>query len=161
MSPTALSSRLLVRDICPRRLQSPQTHHSAPSDPSSALSKLLNQCTPLKPDGRALAIESSKEIEFFYHEAATADRYNDSEVPDDPEEEVDFHYIAFVKSSGNGHVYQMDGDCKGPIDLGGIVPEGEDMLGESMLKVVKGFMKEDPDNLHFHLIALCSDGPIA
>lgn len=136
------------------------TSYSATSEPDSALSRLLNGCTALKPDERALAVESSEEIEFFYHEAATADRYNDSDVPDDPEEEVDFHYIAFVKSNQNGHIYQMDGDCKGPIDLGDIMPDGEDMLGESMLKVVKGFMKEDPDNLHFHLMALCSNGPI-
>ena len=34
------------------------------------------------------------------------------------EDEVDFHYVCFVKSSKTGHLYELGGDRKGPVDHG-------------------------------------------
>lgn len=42
----------------------------------------------------------------------------DSEVRANPEDEVDFHYVCFVKSHRNDHLYELDGNRKGPVDWG-------------------------------------------
>lgn len=81
------------------------------------MSRLLEAGVPLKPEERALALEDSKELEAAY---ASVARKGDTQAPASPEDEVDFHYICFVKSHKNGHLFQMDGDRNGPIDLGHI-----------------------------------------
>jgi len=77
----------------------------------------------------------------------------DSAVPEDPEGEVDFHYVCFVRSDVDGHLYEMDGDRKGPLDRGPL--EGVDILSGRALQVIQEFIKsEEGDNVGFSLMAL-------
>lgn len=68
---------------------------------------------------------------------------------------MDFHYVCFVKSQKDGHLYQLDGDLKGPVDLGPL-PDGEgDLLEEGALRYIRKFIaREDGSNVNFGLMAL-------
>ena len=72
--------------------------------PESTMAQIIFSRIPLAPDDRAKAIEDSEEIESAYRIAALQ---GDSEVPENAEDEVDFHYdyVCFVKSSKTGHLY--------------------------------------------------------
>ena len=119
----------------------------------STLSKLLEESLSLQPDERAKILEDNEEVESAY---ATVARQGDSEVPENPEDEVDFHYVCFVRSPKSGHIYELDGDRKGPIDRGKF--EGaEDMLSEGCLNLVRDFITKEKGNLNFSLMALVSN----
>lgn len=80
----------------------------------------------------------------------------DSDVLDDPEEEVDFHYVCFVKSHKDGHLYELDGDRKGPVDWG--VFTDEDLLSEKGLRVIREFVGQvEKDGGGFSLLALATE----
>jgi ubiquitin carboxyl-terminal hydrolase L3 len=114
------------------------------------MSNLLEAGIPLKPDERAVVLEDSKKLEEAYASVASK---GDTQAPADPKDVVDFHYIAYVKAS-NGHLYQLDGDRRGPIDLGEM-PAGEDVLSDTCLGVIRGLIKEDKTgSLNFSLMAL-------
>ena len=70
----------------------------------------------------------------------------------DPEE-VEYHFICFVKSQKDAHVYEMNGVSKGPIDTG-VVAQGNDLLSGDSLELVRNYMKEAPENVGFSLMAL-------
>jgi ubiquitin carboxyl-terminal hydrolase L3 len=117
----------------------------------SILAHLLEAGVPLKPDGRALVLENNKELEEAY---ASVARKGDTQAPTNPEDAVEFHYICFVRSSKDGHLYQMDGDRKRPIDLGALAAE-EDVLSDTCLAVIRQMVQEsNRGGLNFSLIAL-------
>jgi len=110
---------------------------------------LLEAAIPLKPADRAQLVESSDSLESAHQSAATE---GSSEAPD-AEADVDFHYICFVKSSKNNHLYELDGGRKGPLDRGDLGQD--DVLSEKALKVVKSFIeREHGENLNFSIVAL-------
>lgn len=115
------------------------------------MARILSSCVPLAPAGRAKIIEDSEEIESAYRTAALQ---GDSNVPENAEDEVDFHYVCFVKSSKTGHLYELDGDRKGPVDHG-ILEPGEDILSGRALSVVQNFIRREKGaNVNFSLLAL-------
>ncbi|EON67283.1 hypothetical protein W97_06536 [Coniosporium apollinis CBS 100218] len=119
--------------------------------PASPLARLLAASLLLEPNQRAKVLEESGELEAAYKAVALQ---GDSDVPTDPEAEVDFHYVCFVKSDANGHIYELDGDRKGPVDRGPIEPN-EDLLSARGLEIVKQFIRrEEGRNLNFSLMAL-------
>lgn len=119
--------------------------------PDSHLSRLLETCKPLSPFDRAQVLEADEELESAYHLVALQ---GDSEVPESPEDEVDYHYICFVKSHKDGHLYEMDGDRKGPVDRGPLSPD-EDVLAEGSLAVVREFIeREEGKDTNFSLLVL-------
>lgn len=114
------------------------------------LAKLLADAIPLKPADRAELVESSNALESAHQSAATE---GSSEVPD-AEADVDLHYICFVKSLKNNHLYELDGGRKGPLDRGNLGPDN-DVLSEEALKIVKRFIeRERGENLNFSMVAL-------
>jgi len=118
---------------------------------NSNLDRLFKHCRPLKPADRAQMLEDDAELESAYKAVALQ---GDSEVPEDPEAEVDFHYICFVKSSKSGNLYEMDGDRKGPIDRGPLGPN-DDVLSPTALTAVKKYIeREEGRNSAFSLLAL-------
>jgi ubiquitin carboxyl-terminal hydrolase L3 len=122
--------------------------------PDSHLHHLLEKCQPLGPLDRAEALENDTELESAYKMVATR---GSSEVPANAEDEVDFHYVCFVKSNKNGHLYELDGDRKGPKDRGLLEPN-DDVLSESGRNAIKEFIqREQGQNSNFSLLAL---GPI-
>lgn len=115
------------------------------------MSRLLDAAIPLKPEERALAVEGVEGLEDAY---ASVARKGDTEAPEDAEDEVLFHYVCFVKSHKTGHLLQLDGARKGPLDLG-VMQEDEDVLSEKGLSVIRGMVEvENSNNLNFGLMAL-------
>ena len=76
-----------------------------------------------------------------------------STSPPPPEDEVDLHYVCFLKSP-NGSVYEMDGDANGPVKTDIRLEQGEDMLEASALKCVRRCIARDSADMNFSLLAL-------
>ncbi len=105
----------------------------------------------MKPLDRAQLLENDAELESAYSMVALQ---GDSEVPENPEVEVDFHYVCFVKSHNDGHLYEMDGDRKGPVDRG-LLGSDQDVLDERSLDLIREFIqREDGGNTNFSLLVL-------
>ena len=69
---------------------------------------------------------------------------------------MDFHYVCFVKSSKTGHLYELDGERKGPVDHG-ILQMDEDILSGGALSIIQKFIgQENGQNVNFSLLALVS-----
>ncbi|KAJ6591268.1 ubiquitin C-terminal hydrolase L3 [Mycena vulgaris] len=113
-------------------------------DPGSLLGNLLGSCIDLDPTGRASALEASDAIAEAHRQAATQGA---TPVPN-AEDEVYFHYVCFVKSPLNGHLYEMDGDQNDPLDR---LEEDSDLLSGG-LELVKSFIQTG--NPQFQLMAL-------
>lgn len=116
---------------------------------NSELDQLLAKAIPLNPVARAELIESSDALESAHQSAAVEGA---TEAPD-AEENVDLHYICFVKSSKNNHLYELDGSRKGPLDRGDL--GNDDVFCEKALAVVKNFIeREKGENINFSMVAL-------
>ncbi|EMC91972.1 hypothetical protein BAUCODRAFT_28183 [Baudoinia panamericana UAMH 10762] len=120
----------------------------------SQLDKLIEEAVPLKPRQRAELVEHSDALESAHAEAAVI---GDTAAPA-AEDDVDLHYVCFVKSEKDGHLYEMDGRRKGPLDRGTLDAE-EDVLSETALnKGVRAFLKREEEagggELRFSLIVL-------
>lgn len=115
------------------------------------MSRLLDKCRPLGVEPRARALEADGEVAAAHRDAALA---GETQAPASADAKVDHHYICFVKSPKDGHIYELDGDLKGPVswaDLG----TGDDLLGEAALAVVREFIRKGPgDGGSFSLLAL-------
>jgi ubiquitin carboxyl-terminal hydrolase L3 len=122
-------------------------------EPSSDLSKLLEQAIPLKPTERAELLYESSALEAAHQSAGSE---GDTEpVPE--ETKVDLHYLCYVKSADN-NLWEMDGDRKGPLNRGKLDPD-EDVLSEKALNYgIRRFLKREEEagggDLRFSLIAL-------
>ncbi|KAF5361707.1 hypothetical protein D9758_007292 [Tetrapyrgos nigripes] len=117
--------------------------------PDSAIARLLATITPLAPEERALALEASDEVEEAHRHAGNS---GVTSVPN-PEDDVDHHYLAFVKSHKNNRVYELDGMNKGPVETGVTLAEGEDVFGDAGRRLVKEMIERE-DNVGFSLTAL-------
>ncbi|KAK1767900.1 peptidase C12, ubiquitin carboxyl-terminal hydrolase 1 [Phialemonium atrogriseum] len=123
-------------------------------EPNSLVTRLLETCSSLPPQERSLVLENSAELESVYEEVATQ---GISSIPDNAEDEVDFHYVCFVKSHKSGRLYELDGDRKGPIDRGVVVQPEEDVLAPGGLNAIREYIECEPGNTNFSLMALvCS-----
>jgi ubiquitin carboxyl-terminal hydrolase L3 len=100
---------------------------------------------------RAKALEESDELEAAHKSAATQ---GDSAVPN-AEDDVELHYVCFVKSNKDHHLYELDGRRKGPLDRGDIGEDG-DVLCEKAAAVVQSFIDREKQSgrLDFSLVAL-------
>lgn len=120
----------------------------------SELEKFIQNAIPLKPFERATLIEETEALESA-HQAAAAT--GDTSAPD-AQDNVDLHFVCFVKSEKNGHLYELDGRRKGPLDHGEL-SDGDDVLSEKALALgVRAFLKREEaaggGDLRFSLIAL-------
>jgi ubiquitin carboxyl-terminal hydrolase L3 len=96
-------------------------------------------------------LEDSIELESIYNKAAME---GDSIVPTDAQEEVDFHYVCFVKTE-DCRIYELDGDRKGAIYRGLDLAAKDDMLGRASLNLVQDYIdQERGENIGFSLMAL-------
>ncbi|KAL5380054.1 hypothetical protein DPSP01_008091 [Paraphaeosphaeria sporulosa] len=121
--------------------------------PNSTLSKLLEECASLSSDERARYLEGSIEIEAAYRNAA---EQGESEVSENPEDEVNFHYVCFTKDVKGKVIWELDGDKMGPVKRGEDMGSGEDMLGDTGRRVIRERMREEGggENVAFSLMAL-------
>ena len=114
------------------------------------MAKLLAACAPLDPSSRAAALEKDAELEASHTAVALKGQ---SAVPARPDDVVDFHYKAFVKSTKSGHLFELDGDENGPIDHGPL-DASDDVLSEKALGVIRDLVQRAAGNLGFSLLAL-------
>jgi ubiquitin carboxyl-terminal hydrolase L3 len=121
--------------------------------PGSLIDNLLQTAIPLPPCERARVLEDSGELETIYKSIALE---NPSAEDINSEDDVDHHYIAFVRGS-NGDVFEMDGDTdKGPCLLGG----GSESLATSttVQEVLKRYLERGGVNeLGFSLLGLVGE----
>ncbi|PGH18823.1 hypothetical protein AJ79_00236 [Helicocarpus griseus UAMH5409] len=93
-------------------------------------------------------LENSKEVEDAYARAAQSGTSNAPCA----EDEVDHHYICFVKHSD--HLYELDGDMDGPTDRG--LLEGEETLTMTAVDIIKQYLDSQGDEA-FGLLALIEE----
>jgi len=123
-------------------------------DPSSDLSTLLKSAIPLKPIERADLLYNSQALERAHHNAASQGQ---TSAPG-AEDNIDLHYVCFVKSETTNHLWELDGRRKGPIDRG-VLTDGEDVLSEKALELgVRRFLKREEEigggEMRFSLVTL-------
>ncbi|KAK3368774.1 ubiquitin carboxyl-terminal hydrolase, family 1 [Podospora didyma] len=123
--------------------------------PNSLLEHLLRDCILRDPQERAKILEASTELEQAH--AAVAAK-GETAAPDSAEDEVDFHYICFVRSGKDGHLYELDGDSKGPIDTGVTLEAGQDLLCAEVLAVMRNYIDQEEDSIGFNIMALVKTG---
>ena len=116
--------------------------------PNTFLSDILSSYSRTQPSERSKMLASTN-LKREYLKAA---QDGDSIVPTDAADEVDFHYTCFVKF--DSHLYELDGDLSGPIDLGAL-NENDDILSENALEPIKRFMQTNGrSKLGFSMLAL-------
>lgn len=113
----------------------------------------MRETIPLEPNARAAALKNSEGIAQAYNRAAV----RGSSQLLHAEDFVPGHYVCFVASPKDGHIYELDGGKNGPVDHDKFLDGDRDMLSGG-LKLVRDFVesKLDPANPHFHLMALVS-----
>ncbi|GAB7361655.1 hypothetical protein MBLNU230_g1705t1 [Neophaeotheca triangularis] len=120
----------------------------------SDLEKLVKDAVPLKPADRADLLYESQALETAHQAAAAGGETAAPDAADD----IDLHYVCFVKSETTNHLWEMDGRRKGPLDRGQLA-EGDDVLSEKALDLgVRSFLKRESEvgggELRFSLIVL-------
>jgi ubiquitin carboxyl-terminal hydrolase L3 len=117
----------------------------------------LYDCLTDGPQERALKLENHSGLEQAY--AAVAAK-GDSAVPSSAEDEVDYHYICFVRSDHDGCLYELDGDSKGPVCLGPVdVGEYGDILRPDAISQIRKYIdQEESGNIGYSLMALVHHG---
>ena len=123
------------------------------AEAGSLLDRLLRQCIPASPGERSHILESSTELEEAYASVASK---GVSAVPDDPEEEVDFHYLCLT-SSTHGYLYELDGDTKGPFSRQVKLDPAGDVLGPRSIACIKSYIDHEVDSIGFNLMVLIED----
>ncbi|KAF2129518.1 cysteine proteinase [Dothidotthia symphoricarpi CBS 119687] len=123
------------------------------TETNSNLAKLLNDAIPLKPVDRANLLYESEALESAHQAAASG---GDTGAPA-AEDNVDLHYVCFVKSENN-NLWELDGRRKGPLNRGQLSPD-EDVLSDKALNLgVRSFLKRETEagkgDLRFSLIVL-------
>jgi len=117
--------------------------------PDSHLAGFLATALPLPMAERARVLENSQALATAHLEAAS----KGATVAPSASEEVDLHYVCFVKSVKDNHLYELDGRRKGPLDRGHI--GNGDLLCEEARNVVQSFIeRENSSRLDFSLVAL-------
>ncbi|KAJ7481827.1 ubiquitin C-terminal hydrolase L3 [Mycena latifolia] len=126
--------------------------------PDSLLAALLHAAIPLGPAERATALKKSDGIARVYNRAAQ----RGSSPLLHAEDDVPGHYVCFVRSPKDGHIYELDGGKNGPVDHDKFLAGDRDMLSGG-LKLVREFVgtRLDPANPHFHLMVLVPSTPSA
>lgn len=120
--------------------------------PDSDLDKLLQKALPLEPLPRAELLYNSTELEEAHMSAA----WRGQSVAPQAEEPNGYHFISFVRSEKDGHLYELDGGWNGPIDRGAL-PDGEDMLGDQALEQgVRRFIRLADGVIEFSIVALAN-----
>ncbi|KAG9256319.1 ubiquitin hydrolase L3 [Emericellopsis atlantica] len=119
----------------------------------SLLDRLIKEGLPLKPRDRADVLYNSEELEKVFMKSA---RKGDTSAPQ-ADEACGYHFLAFTKGK-DGHLWELEGCCDGPIDRGAL-PEDADLLSDEALdKGVRRFLNHANGNLEFSIVALATRG---
>lgn len=141
-----------ARDMIGIIAHSPHTLHADCSpEPMSTLSRMLSSIKEKNVEEAGRLLEANEDLEKAYHAVAI----QGSTAPLNAEDEVDYHYLCFVKSDDGTCLYELDGDRMGPIRRVSL-PPNSDLLSAPILKVIKSYLlAEEGASLEFSLMALC------
>ena len=96
-------------------------------------------------------LEDSEQLKTVYAGAAN----KGATTSPNAEDEIDFHYICFVKTSQTSPIYELDGDRKGPVDRGIPHSSDDDVLMGTGLDIIKEAIgRENGASIGFSLLAL-------
>ncbi|KZM24693.1 ubiquitin-specific protease [Ascochyta rabiei] len=119
----------------------------------STLDQIRQEALPKPMLERAKVLEDSDAFEKAHAEAA---QLGDTAAPTPSSNEDYGHFVAFVKAK-DGHLWELEGDRKGPLDRGAL-DNDEDMLSPAALEKSLGrLMRIEADSggdLRFSAIAL-------
>eukprot|EP00049_Salpingoeca_infusionum_P005679 m.95226 g.95226 ORF g.95226 m.95226 type:complete len:295 (-) comp13049_c0_seq1:107-991(-) len=113
--------------------------------PDSYLDKYFSGCEDKSREEAGQMLETAEGISGEHEESAAEGQTEAPEL----EDSVDLHFVCFIER--DGHLYELDGNKKYPINHGESSP---DTILEDTAKVVKKFMDRTPDDLRFTLVAL-------
>jgi len=126
----------------------PQTIHEVAISPQSWLGNFYSSCSPeLDAVAKAEMLEGDGEIEKM-HDSATESEANQTERGS-LDDAIITHFVSLVTVDGG--LYEMDGRKSGPIRHGDTT---EQTFLVDACKVVEQFMKRDPGELRFTIMAL-------
>lgn len=112
--------------------------------PDSYLQRFFEKTANMSPDEIAQYVNDDDEIEKAHGSATTEGQ---SELVMD----VEKHFVCF--SVVDGHLYELDGRKKFPINHG---PCESSELLKKATEVIKGFMERDPGEVNFSMVALAA-----
>ncbi|KAF4657862.1 hypothetical protein FOL47_008285 [Perkinsus chesapeaki] len=113
---------------------------------NSYIAELLNNTKSMTPDERAVYIEEDDKLEKAHRQA----EHQGQSRPPAEDESVNTHFVAFVVVDGK--LLELDGRKPSPIPHGKC---SEDQVLQRTVDVVKNvFMKRDPDEIRFNILAL-------
>lgn len=123
-------------------------------DNDTDLHKLVQSAIPLNPTERAELLYESQALENAHQSAA---QQGQSTAPG-AEDDIDLHYVCFVKNEKDNHLWELDGRRKGPLDRGSL-DANEDVLSEKALDLgPRKFLEREKNTpggeLRFSIVAL-------
>jgi len=113
--------------------------------PESSLYKFLEKTKNLDAFQRAKELVVTKDIAEAHTESANQGQTKTPELNAD----INLHFVAFVER--DGHLYQLDGRKPFPINHG---KTSANSLLEDSCKIIGEFMKRDPTEVNFSMMAL-------
>ena len=116
-------------------------------------SPFLKFCQQSSLNAEQLADELNKAE--FLHAATTVVASEGQTATPDAEDEVDSHFIAFVRNKAS-RLVELDGQKPGPVDHGVCAPE--EVFAKALRIVREDLMTKDPGNVNFCVLALTT-GP--
>ncbi|KAF9918030.1 Ubiquitin carboxyl-terminal hydrolase isozyme L3 [Lobosporangium transversale] len=110
----------------------------------SIIDRFLKKTLDLSPAERAKALEEDNAFAGVHESHASTGQTQTPDIAD----ELDLHFVCLIER--DGHLYELDGNKPYPINHG---TTSRDTFLFDAMKVAKEFVKRDPDNLNFSVIA--------
>ncbi|KAI1081619.1 ubiquitin carboxyl-terminal hydrolase [Whalleya microplaca] len=119
-------------------------------EPNTPLSRLIAAAIPLPPPERSALLEKTPELATAHHEAASQGATAAPGAQDD----VDLHYVCFVKTEADGTLWELDGRRKGPIARGQLAPDEDVLSDKALLWGPLKFLERGGGDMRFSCVAL-------
>ncbi|KAI1168422.1 putative ubiquitin carboxyl-terminal hydrolase [Nemania serpens] len=114
------------------------------------LATLISQSVPLPPAERAALLEKTPALAAAHHEAASQGQTAAPDARDD----VDLHYVCFVKTDGDGTLWELDGRRRGPIARGTLAADEDVLSDKALLWGPLKFLERGGGDMRFSCVAL-------
>ncbi|KAI1268223.1 putative ubiquitin carboxyl-terminal hydrolase [Xylariaceae sp. FL1019] len=119
-------------------------------EPNTTLQSLIEKSIPLPPAERSALLVKTPDLATAHHDAASKGQT----VAPDAQDDVDLHYVCFVKTDEDGTLWELDGRRKGPIARGKL-DANEDVLSEkALLWGPLKFIERGGGDMRFSCVAL-------
>ncbi|KAI1320131.1 putative ubiquitin carboxyl-terminal hydrolase [Xylariaceae sp. FL0255] len=119
-------------------------------EPDTPLKTLIEKATPLPPAERAALLEKTPALAAAHHEAASQGQT----VAPDAQDDVDLHYVCFVKTEEDGTLWELDGRRKGPINRGKLGADEDVLSDKALLWGPLKFLERGGGDMRFSCVAL-------